>query len=614
MFAANSASALLLSWARRHRRTLSLVVLFAFLGTTASLIQPLVYRAVVNDLSGLYVFSATQEAQSDPSVKIDTTRAHRRGHVEPRTIDQAAQTLFLAVGLLFLINLGSRYLALASDNLAARTGSLIEQGIMAQALRHVLSLPLRFFSGRASAATAKQIDQTDQIAPVVTTLAKEIFPDVARVAGALIIMVTQHFSLTLVALATLPAYLWISRSMAIRLQAGLDDYYERWERVSAEIQEPLGAIKTVKLAGAEARHLGAFDAAAGAAFGDHLRRIRVQNRYLLWQVACVHLGQALVLAYGGFKVLEHQLTPGDVVMFVAYLDLIYDPIDRLTGAVTALQEHFAKIGRVAGLLGAGEEEKTGTAFPPGDGTLEFRNVRFGYTPEREVLRGISFIARADEVTALVGPSGAGKTTAADLVLRLYEPSAGEILINGVALSAIEPAALRREIGVVIADGALFSGTLADNIRYARPEAGDDDVHRAALAAGLGPTVERLGLQAHVGERGAGLSVGERQRVQIARVLVAAPRILILDEATANLDYATELEIGKAIAALRKGRTTLVIAHRYSMVKDADSVIVFEGGSIREAGTPEELVRGGGWFAELAAAARGNTPPGGPPSA
>ena len=187
------------------------------------------------------------------------------------------------------------------------------------------------------------------------------------------------------------------------------------------------------------------------------------------------------------------------------------------------------------------------------------------------------------------------------MLRLYEPDSGVILIDGQNLSGLKTATVRREIGVVAADGAVFRGTLADNIRYQQIETSDEEVRAAALAAGLGPALQRLpqGLQSKVGEGGMGLSVGERQRLQLARVLAADPRIMVLDEATANLDYATELEVKRALATLRQDRTTIVIAHRFSMVKDADYVYVLDSGRVMEAGTPNELIAAGGWFAEFA---------------
>jgi ABC-type multidrug transport system fused ATPase/permease subunit len=208
------------------------------------------------------------------------------------------------------------------------------------------------------------------------------------------------------------------------------------------------------------------------------------------------------------------------------------------------------------------------------------------------------------VTALVGPSGAGKTTITDLLLRLYEPTAGEILIDEQPLSTLDPAAVRQAVSVVSADGAVFRGTLADNIRYKRPDANDAEVAAAVHDAGLARAVARLpqGLETPIGEGGIGLSVGERQRLQIARAFVSRPRILVLDEATANLDYATELDVKAALDAMRRGRTTLVIAHRYSMVRDADHVLVLDGGYIVEAGTPADLAAAGGWFARFAAAA------------
>jgi ATP-binding cassette subfamily B protein len=207
-----------------------------------------------------------------------------------------------------------------------------------------------------------------------------------------------------------------------------------------------------------------------------------------------------------------------------------------------------------------------------------------------------------KITVLAGPSGAGKTTTADLLLKLYEPSAGEIIIDGHRLSETGPASIRRAIGLVAADGVVFRGTLADNIRYKRPQASDGEVTDAALAAGLSRTLDRLpqGLATEVGEHGVGLSAGERQRLQIARILVDKPRLLVLDEATANLDYETELEVKHALTLLSPRPTMLVIAHRYTMMKEADYIYVMKDGRVTEHGSPDELLENGGWFAQLAA--------------
>jgi ATP-binding cassette subfamily B protein len=235
-----------------------------------------------------------------------------------------------------------------------------------------------------------------------------------------------------------------------------------------------------------------------------------------------------------------------------------------------------------------------------EGKIEFKNVHFGYNEETEVLKGLSFIIEPGKATALVGTSGAGKTTAVDLLIKLYEPKSGQILIDGQDLSNCDASSIRRQIGMVSADGMIFRGTLGDNIRYKKPDATDEEVKTAAIAAGMASTLQRLpdGLKTIVGESGFGLSVGERQRVQIARVLISKPRVLILDEATANLDYATEAEVKKTVDEIRKENTVIIIAHRFSMVRDADHVIVLENGEIAEEGTPAALIENGGWFADF----------------
>lgn len=596
-----------------------LIGLLAVLATAAELIEPMVYRTAINDVSGVFVQRAAERERSTqlhnpvPSPhrnqNTHTTRqnhrqerpAHSRHHVAPRTVTQMFSTLLWAIGLLFLTNLSARFFALMADNVCTAVANRIEADLIRSTFGHVLRLPLGFFSQRASGALVKQVDQSDQIAPIIAAFSKDIAPEVFRVIGIVTIMCTQSIPLTVVALVTLPAYLFIVVRSTKRLESDLPTYYGLWEQVSVRIQDALVAIKTVKLCGAEGREIDRLAKTAEQAYDTYLRRNRLANRYAFWQAFLAQLGKVLVLGFGGWKVLEHQLTPGDVVMFVAYLDRLYDPIEFLTSLTNTLQQHAASLQRALRLLATGSEETTGAPLPPGPGRVQLNEVCFSYIPEREVLHGVSFTLEPGTVTALVGPSGSGKTTLVDLLLRLYEPTAGAITIDGQPLTHLDPALVRREVSVVAADGAVFRGTLADNIRYKRPEATEEEVQAAALAAGLGRTLERLPaqLRTEIGEGGIGLSVGERQRLQLARVFVSAPRILILDEATANLDYATEAEVKTALNQMRHGRTTLVIAHRFSMVRDADRVIVLEAGTISDRGTPDELITRGGWFAKFA---------------
>jgi ATP-binding cassette, subfamily B, bacterial len=627
-----------------HRKKFIWVVFLSLLSTGTGLVEPLIYREAINDVAGLFVKQAKDDtkkeyginpdeeesvqelnAENQKSKKDSVTKAktektrgevkkkakrprlklpHKKNHVASRTPEQALDTLLWAVAALFFINLISTILWRIGENKNIKLSCLIEQGFIQNTFSHVLNLPLGFFGKRATAAISKQIDQSEEVSAIVNGFSQQILPELISLLGILAIMFWENIALTSVALIIIPFYLLISWRSAKRLESGLSSYYERWEEVSSRMQDALSGIKTVKLSGAEDREVQGLRSIADEAYRDYVDRSKLANKYVFWETVLTHLSTAMVLGYGGYLTLENKLTPGDVVMFVAYLDRLYSPIDSLASLWVGLQQNVASISRAFKLLDSGVEEKEGQELLIKRGEIEFRNVSFGYTAEREVLKNISFRVEPGKATALVGSSGAGKTTTVDLLMKLYEPTSGEIFIDGQPLSRMDASSVRNQIGLVATDGAVFRGTLADNIRYKRPAATDKEVQKAARSAGLQTTLERLtdGLETLVGESGHGLSVGERQRLQIARVLVAEPRILILDEATANLDFATEAEVKRTVEEIRKANTVLIIAHRYSMVRDADHVIVLLAGEVVEEGSPAELLEKGGWFTEFANAA------------
>ena len=579
--------AVLLQLARQYKRQFVVIALFAFLATGADLLQPLIYKRAINDVAGLFVG--------------DTATATAVG-VQARSAEQTLTTLVVAVILLFAISVTGYFFSLRSRLYGARVASRMEASFIVNTFGHVLRLPLLFFSHTASAGLAKRIDQCDQVAPIVSAFSQQILPEAVRLVGICAIMFTQNWQMALVSFVLLPFYFWVARRSALRMQTNLDPYYEMWENISAHIADSISAVKTVKLSGAESREEHRLKTESQHAYEVYLNRIATAQRFYISQSALSNLSKSMVLGYGGFLVLRHRLTPGDVVMFVAYLDRLYSPIDALNEIAVSLQQYMASLLRAVRLLDAGPTEAPGADLAPGPGKVEFRDVRFGYLPGRDVLRGLNLTLEPGNITVLAGPSGAGKTTTADLLLKLYEPSGGDIIIDGHKLSETGPQSIRRAIGLVAADGVVFRGTLADNIRYKRPQASDAEVLEAALAAGLARTLERLphGLATEVGEHGVGLSAGERQRLQIARILVDKPRLLVLDEATANLDYATELEVKHALTLLSPRPTMLVIAHRYTMMKEADYVYVMKEGQVKEHGTPAMLLTQRGWFAQLAA--------------
>ncbi len=607
--------------ARAYLPGFALAAVLVSAGTVASLFEPWIYRAIVDEIAGVFVvpkpLASTErivmEAQgwtshlagSGKRIFHAPLRAHRekgtRRMIESRTRPQALATVVVGAVLLVLSKLLSEIARIRGDNRSTELASRVERNFIVDAFRHVMRLPLEFFSRRPSGAIARQIDQSDQVAPIITAFSLELWPDLVSLLAILAIVFSLNRELALVILIAVPVYGLVTWRMLRKLETRLDAYYGLWDEVSGRIQQAVGGIKTVLAHGAGDHETERVESTTRVAFDAYLDRNRTENRYVFLQSLVIDVSKAGVLVLGGVKALEHQLTPGDVVLFITYLGKVYDPIENLTGLYTALQEHITSLRRAEKLLDAPEAPGADRpALPAGPGEIEYRDVSFAYRKDRPVLSHVSFRIRPGERVALVGPSGAGKTTLTDLLMGLYRPRSGEILVDGHPLSEVAPASLRARIRAVATDGTLFHTSIAENIRYGRFEAGDADVAEAARLAGLGPLLERLpeGLATEVGERGVELSAGERQRVLLGRAFVARPEVLILDEATANLDFRTEAAIQDSLRELARGRTTIVIAHRRSMVVDVDRVLVLRGGVIEQDGTPAELLARPGYFRDM----------------
>ena len=383
----------LLQLARQYRGHFVIIALFAFLATGADLLQPLIYKRAINDVAGLFVGdSATATAVGIPA----------------RTASQTLTTLLVAVILLFAISVGGYFFSLRSRLYGARVASRMESSFIVNVFGHVLRLPLSFFSHTASAGLAKRIDQCDQVAPIVSAFSEQILPEAVRLVGICAIMFTQNWQMAIVSFVLLPLYLWVARRWALRMRTQLDPYYEMWENISAHIADSISAVKTVKLSGAESREEHRLKTESQHAYDVYLNRIATAQRFYISQSALSNLSKSMVLGYGGFLVLRHRLTPGDVVMFVAYLDRLYSPIDTLNEIAVSLQQYMASLLRAVRLLDAGPTEAPGGNLPPGPGKVEFRDVHFSYVPGREVLRALNLTLEPGKITVLAGPSGAGK--------------------------------------------------------------------------------------------------------------------------------------------------------------------------------------------------------------
>ena len=465
-------------------------------------------------------------------------------------------------------------------------------------------LPLRYFDTRQRGEVLSRVtNDVDNMQQSLSMSITQLLTSVLTVFGVLVMMLTISPLLTLLTVVTVPLSLWVTRSIARRSRTLFVDQWTNTGRLNAHIEETYSGFTVVKTYGHRAGAIEQFDE-----LNDDVYRASFGAQFLsgLVSPATVFVGNisyVAVAVVGGVQVATGQITLGGIQAFIQYVRQFNQPLTQIAGMYNTLQSGIASAERVFDLLDAEEEP----ADPPGTlpavgaarrGRVEFDEVSFAYLPGTPVLEHLSLVAEPGSTVAIVGPTGAGKTTLVNLLMRFYDVDAGRILIDDVDITSVSRSSLRSQIGMVLQDAWLFAGSVYDNIAYGRPDADYDDVVAAAKAAYVDRFVHTLpdGYDTHVSDGGANISVGERQLITIARAVLAQPQLLILDEATSSVDTRTEVLIQHAMAQLRRDRTSFIIAHRLSTIRDADLILVMESGRIVERGTHAELLarRGEYW--------------------
>jgi ABC-type multidrug transport system fused ATPase/permease subunit len=571
------------SWARTVRRV----------STLARLTAP--YKARTT-LAVVSLLAATLTALAPPFLA--------KLAVDDGIRDEDLGLLTILVALFVAAGLASLAASSAQTYFTGWTGERILADLRNRLFRHLQRLSLGFFErNRAGVIISRLTNDVDALDQLVTDGVTTLVQNTLILVGSAVILFYLDWRLALAALGVIPLMAVATAIFRVRSARAYAAVRERLGLVTASLAEDIAGIRVVQAFSRENANRRAFRKVNARYRASNHETVVLNGLYFPFVDFLSALATAIVLGYGGYLTLEGEMSVGTLFAFILYLSNFFDPVQQLSQLYNTFLAAVAALDKIMDVM----DEEPEVVDRPGarelsriEGRVRFEHVRFGYGDGPEVLHGIDLDVPAGTTVALVGHTGAGKSTIAKLLARFYEPRHGRITIDGVDLNEVTQESLRRQLGIVPQEGFLFAGTVHDNIAFGRPDATRDDVVRAAQTVGAHDFVVELedGYATNLQERGTRLSLGQRQLVAFARALLADPRILILDEATSSVDIGTERKIERALRRLLADRTAFIIAHRLSTIRNADLIVVLEHGRVVEQGSHAELMTRRGLYTAL----------------